>query len=324
MISKGQARDLMCEIAENDTTLMFELPLAGQRVESIGRVTVTWQFPDEESTSSSSDFFVFEELITPIIIGHAFLRATNTFDKYKHRLKTIPSTKSPLMPLVRWSGLGQETLQCYLDERFTSSIPDTGSEINVISLQFANKLTPFIDRTVAGKVQFANGQIQDTMGRIRAKVTFGDMPDFYIEAKFEVLEGLRVDVILGDDILYDADIYSKYANLFVSCQEGAECSALGTIGWLGIGEKFIHKTGKKIAAATSGKKEHPTTTKTDLKVLDDQDLEEEERQQREEARMEKLRGKELAEAKTREAQKHAEYLARRVGYSFGNSAPRAP
>jgi hypothetical protein len=57
-------------------------------------------------------------------------------------------------------------------------------------------------------VQFANGRIQSTLGRIQAKGAFGHAPEYYIQAKFDVLENFRVDVILGDDILFEADVYN--------------------------------------------------------------------------------------------------------------------
>lgn len=112
---------------------------------------------------------------------------------------------------------------------------------------FAKETTPFIDLTVARHIQLANGDIQNTLRRIRSKDTFGENPEYFIEAKFEVIENLRVDVILGDDLLYEADIYTKHANLFDFSLVDAANLELGTIAWLGIGEKIIQKAATKIS-----------------------------------------------------------------------------
>lgn len=175
---------------------------------------------------------------------------------------------------------------------------------------------------MAGQVQFANGETQKTLGRIRAKVSFGENPEYYIEAKFEVIENLRVDVILGDDLLYDADIYKKPADLFDFTMVDEHNLELGTIAWLGIGEKLIQKTGAKISISLKRNSrisdvEAVTRPKTEMKNIDDSDLVEEERHKAEEARIEKLRGDQQREAKAREERAHAAYLAQRVRFMFG-------
>ena len=99
MISKALAEDLECSVFKNDGICMFELPIAGQSVESIGKTSIPWHFPDEEDQGNTCEFFVFEELITPLIMGRAFLRLTNTLDKYKHRLQDRLSESLSTIPI---------------------------------------------------------------------------------------------------------------------------------------------------------------------------------------------------------------------------------
>ena len=106
------------------------------------------------------------------------------------------------------SGISQENLPCFLDDNLTDSSPDTRVEANVISKEFILQITPFIGRTTVRQVQFDNGRIQSTLGRIQTKGIFSHALEYYIQAKFEVLENFRVDVILGDDILFEADVYN--------------------------------------------------------------------------------------------------------------------
>jgi hypothetical protein len=320
MISKELAQRLGCSIFENDETCMFELPIAGQSVESIGKTSIPWRFPDEEDLGESCDFFVFEQLITELIMGREFLRLTNTLDKCKHRLQDRPMESVCTIPLVRWSGISQENLPCYLDDNLTDSCPDTGAEVNVISKEFALQITPFIDRTVAGQVQFANGRIQSTLGRIRAKVTFGHAPEYYIQTKFEVLENLRVDVILGDDILFEVDVYNKFPHLFRHTKIDADYTDLGTIAWLGIGEKIIHKTTVKTKNLFSHSKKAQAEVPAE-KELDDKDLQEQDRMEKEAVRISKLQGAQKRTAEEQEQRAQANYIATRVRFPFGTSAP---
>jgi Aspartyl protease len=180
-------------------------------------------------------------------------------------------------------------LPCYLDDTLTSSSPDTGAEVNVVSKDFALQITPFVDRTVAGQVQFANGMIQSTLGRIHANVTFDHAPEFYIQAKFEVVENLRVDVILGDDILFEADVYNQYAHLFRHTH--VDYSELGTIAWLGIGEKIIHHSTTKLKNLFGRSKKAPAEALV-MKELDDKDPQEQDRREREAVRISQLQGAE--------------------------------
>jgi hypothetical protein len=153
-------------------------------------------------------------LITEIIMGREFLRLTNTLGKYKNCLQDRPMALSSTISLVRWSGISQENLPCFLDDNLTNSSPDTGVDANVISNEFTLQITPFIGRTTVRQVQFDNGRIQSTLGRIQAKGAFGHAPKYCIQAKFEVFENFSVDVILGDDILFQADVYNKCSHLF--------------------------------------------------------------------------------------------------------------
>lgn len=255
MISRVLAQNLGSPLFVDNQICQFELPIAGESVKSIGKTSMSWHFPDEEDLAKTCEFFVFEDLITPLIMARNFLRLTDTLGKYRHRLQDRPLNVHHTIPIVRWSGISQETFPCYLDDTLTNSTPDTGAEVNVISLKLACEITPFIDRTLAGQVQFANGMLQSTLGRIRAKVTFGHAPDYYIEAKFDVIDNLRVDVILGDDILFGMDVYTQYAHLFRHTRVDADYSELGTIAWLGIGERIIHdSTAKAKKFITRGKK----------------------------------------------------------------------
>jgi hypothetical protein len=147
-------------------------------------------------------------------MGREFLRLTNTLNKYKHRLQDRPIALVSTISLVRWSGIIQENLPSFLDDNLTDSSPDTGVDANVISKELRLQITPFIGRTTVGQVHFANGRIQSTLGRLQTKGIFSHALEYYIQAKFEVFENFRVDVILGDDILFQADVYNKCSHLF--------------------------------------------------------------------------------------------------------------
>jgi hypothetical protein len=57
------------------------------------------------------------------------------------------------------------------------------------------------------------GGFSQHLDGFRPKI-FSHALEYYIQAKFEVFENFRVDVILGDDILFQADVYNKCSHLF--------------------------------------------------------------------------------------------------------------
>ena len=120
-------------------------------------------------------------------------------------------------------------------------------------------------------------------------MTFDHAPEFYIQAKFEVVENLRVDVILGDDILFEADVYNQYAHLFRHTH--VDYSELGTIAWLGIGEKIIHHSTTKLKNLFGRSKKAPAEALV-MKELDDKDPQEQDRSEREAVRISQLQGAE--------------------------------
>lgn len=167
-------------------------------------------------------------------------------------------------------------------------------------------------------MQFANLRIQSTLERIQAKGTFGHAPEYCIQAKFEVLENFRVDVILGDDIFFEADVYNKCSHLFRHTKIDAYYTDLGTITWLGIGEKIIHKTTVKTKDLFNRSKKAQAEVPAE-KELDDKDLQEQDRM--EALKTSKLQGAQKHAAEEQEQRAQGNYIASRVRFPFGTSAP---
>jgi len=139
----------------------------------------------------------------------------------------------------------EETLKFWLDGEELPSTPDTGSEINVMSYDFAIKRFQLQPDAIT-QVRFADGSLQEVEGKISVPVSFGNgeppslllklvdlnsrsetsaqapAPDGAINygtkasilADFHVLKGLKVDIILGEDLLSTVNAFVRHSTDF--------------------------------------------------------------------------------------------------------------
>ncbi|KAI4243484.1 MAG: hypothetical protein L6R40_003486 [Gallowayella cf. fulva] len=83
-----------------------------------------------------------------------------------------------------------------------AAVPDTGAEGNIMDGAHRNLL------------QFADGTYQETVGQVQTNWTFASSE--CIPLIFEVLENCCSDVVLGDTILYDYNVFEDHAASILS------------------------------------------------------------------------------------------------------------
>lgn len=227
----------------DDNCQPFELPTFKTKVWPIGRAWIRCQFPDEPWTAGVYEFFVFEIFVYDAIMGRKFLRDTETLDKYRYRLHDKPPHVHDV-PIVAFMGGEEETLRFWLDGEELESTPDTGSEVNVMSWDFARRRGFSIAKDRFTHVRFANGSFQSIIGKVTIPVSFGNgiptqmllklvdpisgcarpSPQIMcgadgevnygktasILADFYILEGLNVEIILGEDILATVNAFVRH------------------------------------------------------------------------------------------------------------------
>lgn len=195
----------------------FQLP-NGKIIESVGRVTTRVQFAqgaDSRARSFTCYFNVFPRLALPALMGMAFLRATETLTAYKCRFATLPvGWKRSLRLCAVGSAPNQVT--CVLDGRRVRATADTGAELALVSGAYAMRHGLVRDNGYE-EIEFADGSREYTSG-------FGDFeltierssacPSTSAEwrkkiVRFHVLDSLRFNVILDEDVVDDFNIFQE-------------------------------------------------------------------------------------------------------------------
>ncbi|PHH87374.1 hypothetical protein CDD83_8961 [Cordyceps sp. RAO-2017] len=189
-----------------------EIRLPNRKViQSPGCVMVPWRFAGERETHRL-DCWILPG-VHDLVLGGYFLKATQTLTKFVRRLK---SKIFPLPGRFRLDLLGEESqrLLGYLDGHPTSALPDTGSDLMVISGAYARKLGLTIDRDRTNwlEVEFGDGTTDWTSGVVR------DVP-WQVGGKtarcdFHVLDDLCVDVILSQSYLFETKAFLENGHCF--------------------------------------------------------------------------------------------------------------
>ena len=221
----------------------------GKVVKALGRTSVDCAFTKEPDSQHQCSFYVFKALIAPIIMGMAFLDATETLTKYKHRLQ---SSMVPRTGPLQLYGIDNpvQRIQCLADLRKVLANADTGSEIDLISLAYARRRGYYLEAVDFGdnRVQLADGSVAFLVGKVNISIIFGDVDsEFYgwgvlhteIQRTFYVLEGLTSDMVLGEEFLDETNAFETYRTALTFQESEDIYCHLDTIIWLRTPEKYI-------------------------------------------------------------------------------------
>lgn len=238
----------------------FEFRMGNNRVvKAVGRVEITCQFAsklaEENSTNMSCWFYVFQTLITPLIMGMAFLEETETLTKNKHRLE---ARYVPVRSLLTCASIDnpKRRLQCstslsslggFTDGGlFTMAVADTGSEVDLVSRDYCERHG--LPTTKIGErleVQFADGSISSLFERIDLEVALGKdiqtVPLIEIVPRhtFYVLDDLICDLLLGETFFHQVeDLLQSYSETFVIEKE-TSLPGVNTIVWFKAHERMF-------------------------------------------------------------------------------------
>lgn len=130
-------------------------------------------------------------------------------------------------------GEGKQRLWGSLDGHPTAALPDTGSDILLVSSAYARKIGLAIDRDFENwlEVEFADGTTAWTSGVVRdASWEVGGKT---VRCDFHVLEELSVDVIVSNNYLFDLNIFSEYGGCFFDIDSEEDLFELCNIRLIG-------------------------------------------------------------------------------------------
>lgn len=208
----------------------------GQYTFTSGALEANWRFGDDTSRPCQILFHILEDFVHDLILGNSFLMETQTMSYKNHRLDRIPRPMNALSVLrVNLLGVPSQRLRGFVDDAETLAFPDSGSEPNLVSLEFIwaqgweHKMNTY-DRRL---LQFADGSTTKSEGSIGGSWRFvqkGNRKNTSVLADFHILRGCVHDVIIGQDVLEETDAFLEYEDEFVY-SESTHSSAAMNLVW---------------------------------------------------------------------------------------------
>ncbi|KAI1111684.1 hypothetical protein F5Y14DRAFT_443098 [Nemania sp. NC0429] len=227
----------------------------GKMIQAIGQVVVRFSFaktPPSTTSTMTYMFYVFSRLAVPLIIGMAVLEQTETFSKHRDRLveEIVPSIQALRVGSI---GKPKRQLACQVNHHIGYATADTGSDLDLISLEFAIS-KDFEIMPAFEQVEFADGSYGITCGVIEAKFTTGT-PDpitgllqplnsVTIERDFYILDNLTSAIVVGIDTLEELDIFSHHSGSLLSTTSRTGFSDVNVIRHVGKAERGCKKIWK--------------------------------------------------------------------------------
>jgi len=227
--------------------------LGNNRAESIGRALVSFRFRGENQ-SYVREFHVLRKSVCDVILSKYFLAETQTFTKFAHRIVEqvrMGIRKCDRLFLLDESPGDGDRIRCTVNGVPAAALPDTGSDMMLISGAFAKRhgfkirreakyrrwvelvdgSTIMTDGTVCGAnlefdvpfedlmsldhdgyVDFAAG-LSSEMGRTSDTKTTTFICDLH------VIQDLPCDIILSGEFIFKNNVFGKFQGLFMDDSE---------------------------------------------------------------------------------------------------------
>lgn len=202
-----------------------------KHVQSPGMVEVPWRFAREQK-AHILNCWILPGCVHDLVLGNRFLRVTQTLTKFKNRIKS-KLVELPRRLRLRLLGEEKQRLWGSLDGHLTAALPDTGSDVMLISGAYARKIGLTIDRDFENwlEVEFADGTTDWTSGVVR------DVPwnvgGETVRCDFHVLDDLCVDVILSKNYLFDLSVFSEHSECLFDADSEEDLLQLCNIRLIG-------------------------------------------------------------------------------------------
>lgn len=207
----------------------------GQYTITSGVLEASWRFGGEISRPWKVIFHILEDFVHDLILGNKFLMETQTMSYNKHRLDHISRPVNALSVLrVNLLGEPSQRLHGFVDDAEILAFPDSGSEPNLVSLDFiqAQGWQYKINSQDRRLLQFADGSTTESEGSIRGRwkcVQEGNRKQTSVMADFHVLRDCVYDVIVGQDVLMETDAFLQYKDDFVYLESKHSSAAMNLV-----------------------------------------------------------------------------------------------
>lgn len=116
-------------------------------------------------------FYVFRTLASPLVMCMSFLERTQTLTVFRSRLVNL-AISTFAVPRVLAIGNPHKRLTCSIDGEVLHAIPDSGSEVDLMSENYAQRRGLAIIPKCS-RIMFADGSIGKTCGIVSARLCIG-------------------------------------------------------------------------------------------------------------------------------------------------------
>lgn len=201
----------------------------GSVEEILGTTSLPFTFAGEEKTYNIT-LNVLKRCIHDVVLGSLFLRATETWTRFTHRVKE--TTRKVFAYRVRLLD-SREYVRGRINDLSVDAIPDTGADVCVMSSSFVEKHGFRVDTSAECQIplEFANGNKANTSGMVRSiPWEFAGSTTAHITG-FYVLPDLPTDMVLSYDFLRDTNAFVSHKDDFWTDPRtnGTDSSSLNVI-----------------------------------------------------------------------------------------------
>lgn len=173
------------------------------------------------------------------------------------------------MPKVLPMNRPQQRFRCYLDRDLIYADADTGSQLNLISLEFATQRGLKIHQREREMVMLADGSTAELSGVYQTRFFPFKTQTSHLrppEEVYYILEGLTTDVLIDAELLFEQSAFKEQQSAFVDLEEQGTPPNINTIAWLSKREKNL------LNASNIERLNKTPSTATDLDVAFQIDL----------------------------------------------------
>ncbi|PSN70992.1 hypothetical protein BS50DRAFT_659913 [Corynespora cassiicola Philippines] len=207
----------------------------GKKIEAIGHISIHYAFEPRPYDKGPSElmyclFYISPRLASSIIIGMTFLEHTKTLIEHIERLVRVTR---PAIQALQVNAVGQPNLQlnCYLEDKIASAVPDSESEINLISPQAAIQYNLSVSKWIEliELIEFADGSCAES--HLEADSPECHRPTKVVE--FFSLEDPVYDILIGDNTPEELEIFTKHSYALTAAAQLPRLGAVNLITRLG-------------------------------------------------------------------------------------------
>lgn len=261
----------------HDRTII-KTPNGGETV-SEGIVKLKWGFGADPREIHDLIFHVVDHSPHEVILGCPLLQETETMTTNRSRIvvRKIYTSQASCFRKACYQGVSRSMLphiKGNIDGTSTSALADSGCEVNIMSLAYARAHGLNIDNDPDSRetLLFADGQKRQTFGRVLAPWMFADT-DEEQWVPFEVLEDSMFDVVLGQDFIFDTNVFGSHASSIVylsdTFQQGHDGFSCHYVNSVRLIPKLFRKSKKEEAHVAQGDLNWVTESERRIKAQDE-------------------------------------------------------